>query len=605
MRFLRAWLFCIYFRKGVLILGIFKRLGWFFKEQKKRYVIGVLALFVTAIMTIVPPKVIGSIVDAISQRNLKPDFLCLMLLIFLLSSVMRYLMRYVWRKYIFGTSFILERQIRSRLFQHFMKMDQTFYANHRVGDLMAHATNDVDAVREVAGSGILTLADSLMTGCSTLIAMCIFVDWRLTILAIIPLPFLALEATYLGKKIHDAFSDAQAAFSDLNNKTQESITGVKVIKTLGQEKQDIEDFERHVDKTIAADKKSIVIDSLFDPVTTIILGFSYIMTIVYGGSSVLNGTISIGQLVSFVSYLSELIWPMFAIGRLFNILERGTASYDRIMLLLGEKNHWVQPKLEEHSDVEGELAFDIKEFKYPDQKGRGVNLQNVKFEVKPGKVLGIVGRTGAGKSTILRLLMREFDSYDGKITFGSHDIRDYQMQDFLTQIGYVPQTSFLFSTSIRENVRFAKPLANQKEVEKAAYAADLDEDIVQMQEGYDTEVGEMGVSLSGGQKQRLAIARALMVSPELLILDDSLSAVDAKTEKHILERIKKNRADRTTIMVASRLSSVMGADEIIVIDHGTVVERGTHEQLAKNGGWYQKTFEMQRLEQNIGKGDEA
>lgn len=586
-------------------MGIFKRLDWFFKEQKKRYVIGVLALFVTAIMTIVPPKVIGSIVDAISQRNLKPDFLCLMLLIFLLSSVMRYLMRYVWRKYIFGTSFILERQIRSRLFQHFMKMDQTFYANHRVGDLMAHATNDVDAVREVAGSGILTLADSLMTGCSTLIAMCIFVDWRLTILAIIPLPFLALEATYLGKKIHDAFSDAQAAFSDLNNKTQESITGVKVIKTLGQEKQDIEDFERHVDKTIAADKKSIVIDSLFDPATTIILVFSYIMTIVYGGSSVLNGTISIGQLVSFVSYLSELIWPMFAIGRLFNILERGTASYDRIMLLLGEKNHWVQPKLEEHSDVEGELAFDIKEFKYPDQKDRGVNLQNVKFEVKPGKVLGIVGRTGAGKSTILRILMREFDSYDGKITFGSHDIRDYQMQDFLTQIGYVPQTSFLFSTSIRENIRFAKPLADQKEVEKAAYAADLDEDIVQMQEGYDTEVGEMGVSLSGGQKQRLAIARALMVSPELLILDDSLSAVDAKTEKHILERIKKNRADRTTIMVASRLSSVMGADEIIVIDHGTVVERGTHEQLAKNGGWYQKTFEMQRLEQNIGKGDES
>lgn len=586
-------------------MGIFKRLGWFFKEQKKRYVIGVLALFVTAIMTIVPPKVIGSIVDAISQRNLKPNFLFLMLLIFLFSSVMRYLMRYVWRKYIFGTSFILERQIRSRLFQHFMKMDQTFYANHRVGDLMAHATNDVDAVREVAGSGILTLADSLMTGCSTLIAMCIFVDWRLTILAIIPLPFLALEATYLGKKIHDAFSDAQAAFSDLNNKTQESITGVKVIKTLGQEKQDIEDFERHVDKTIAADKKSIVIDSLFDPATTIILGFSYIMTIVYGGSSVLNGTISIGQLVSFVSYLSELIWPMFAIGRLFNILERGTASYDRIMLLLGEKNHWVQPKLEEHSDVEGELAFDIKEFKYPDKKDRGVNLQNVKFEVKPGKVLGIVGRTGAGKSTILRILMREFDSYDGKITFGSHDIRDYQMQDFLTQIGYVPQTSFLFSTSIRENIRFAKPLADQKEVEKAAYAADLDEDIVQMQEGYDTEVGEMGVSLSGGQKQRLAIARALMVSPELLILDDSLSAVDAKTEKHILERIKKNRADRTTIMVASRLSSVMGADEIIVIDHGTVVERGTHEQLAKNGGWYQKTFEMQRLEQNIGKGDEA
>lgn len=585
-------------------LGIFKRLGWFFKEQRKRYFLGVAALFVTALMTIVPPKIIGSIVDAISQRDLKPGFLVLMLTVFFFSAVIRYLMRYVWRKYIFGTSFILERQIRSRLFSHFMKMDQTFYSKHRIGDLMAHATNDVDAVREVAGSGILTLADSLMTGCSTLFAMCIFVDWHLTVLAIIPLPFLALEATYLGKKIHDAFGDAQAAFSDLNNKTQESITGVKVIKTLGQENEDIEDFERHVDRTIAADRKSIIIDSLFDPLTTVIMGFSYVMTIVYGGASVLHGTISIGQLVSFVSYLAELVWPMFAIGRLFNILERGTASYDRIMLLLGEKNHWVEPKLEEHTEVSGSLDFDIREFKYPDQKDRGVNLTDVRFEVRPGRVLGIVGRTGAGKSTILRLLMREFDSYDGSITFGGHDIRDYQMQDFLTQIGYVPQTSFLFSTTVRDNIRFARPQATQEEVDEAAYAADLDADIEQMQAGYDTEVGEMGVSLSGGQKQRMAIARALMVSPELLILDDSLSAVDAKTERHILERIRKSRSDRTTIMVASRLSSVMAADEIIVIDHGTVVERGTHEQLAHNGGWYQKTFEMQRLEQNAGKGDE-
>ena len=250
------------------------------------------------------------------------------------------------------------------------------------------------------------------------------------------------------------------------------------------------------------------------------------------------------------------------------------------------------------------MRLEVKNLHYGYNASREV-VKGVSFSADEGECIAVLGINGVGKTTMLKCINRIIRPTSGEIFVNGKSIQSMDGNTLAQQIGYVPQTSFLFSTSIRENIRFAKPLADQKEVEKAAYAADLDEDIVQMQEGYDTEVGEMGVSLSGGQKQRLAIARALMVSPELLILDDSLSAVDAKTEKHILERIKKNRADRTTIMVASRLSSVMVADVIIVIVHGTVVERGTHEQLAKNGGWYQKTFEMQRLEQNIGKGDEA
>lgn len=584
-------------------MGIFMRLGWFFKEEKKRYLLGLLALFVTAIMTIIPPKIIGGIVDAIAKHQLTISYLSLMLLIFWASAVIRYLMRYLWRKYIFGTSFILERKMRSRLFKHFMQMDQTFYSGHRVGDLMAHATNDVDAVRDVAGGGILTLADSLMTGCSTLVAMCLFVDWHLTILAIIPLPFLALTASFLGNKIHDAFGDAQAAFSELNNKTQESMTGIKVIKTLGQEQEDIEDFKKHIEKTIAADKKTYQIDALFDPATTIILGFSYLMTIVYGGSSVLNGTISIGQLVSFVSYLAELIWPMFAIGHLFNILEKGSASYDRISVLLAKKSQQAPASLALGNKPSGDLQVNIDEFFYPDNQTQKADLHDIHFTVKEGTKVGIVGKTGAGKTSILRLLMRDFDNYQGQIVWGKQDIRAYHSDDLLEMMGYVPQTSFLFSKTIKENIAFARPHASEQEVRKAAYLADLEADIDAMPQNFMTEVGEMGVSLSGGQKQRLAIARALMVNPKLLLLDDSLSAVDAKTEKHILDRIGDARQGQTTIMVASRLSSVMGCDEIIVVDHGTIIERGTHASLSTNGGWYQKTFEMQKLEEDLKGGD--
>lgn len=572
-------------------MGIFSRLGWFFKHRWKQYSLGVLALLLVAVCNVVPPRIVGIIVDAVSKRTMTINFLIMNLLLLLLVAILGYFLRFVWQKMIFGSSYVLERDLRNRLFRHFMKMDTTFYKKWRTGDLMAHATNDIDAVREVAGPGVLTLADSLITGLSMIFAMGMFVNWKLTFYAILPLILLAVMANILGNKIHNAFMKSQAAFSSINNKTQESIVGVKVLKALGQEKQDEQDFDKYVDENIKANKKSYRLDALFDPLTSLIMGISYVITIILGGLAVIHSQITIGELVSFITYMAELTWPMFAIGSLFNILERGSASYDRITELLGEKSSLVAPRHEVTVSPKGTLDFEIKKFHYPDDKATA--LSKVSFELKEGQTMGIVGPTGGGKSTIISLLMRDFDHYNGQITVDDHDIRDFKLDNYLDTIGYVPQTNFLFSTDIRDNIRFANIDASQEQVEKAAHVADLDNDIKDMEKGYDTFVGELGVSLSGGQKQRLAIARAILSDPGLLILDDSLSAVDSKTERNIEERIAENRRNGTTIIAASRLSSVEYADQILVVDNGTIIEHGTHQELLANKGWYYDTFNLQ------------
>lgn len=321
------------------------------------------------------------------------------------------------------------------------------------------------------------------------------------------------------------------------------------------------------------------------------MGISYTLTIIFGGLAVLQQKITIGQLVSFITYMAELMWPMYAVGSLFNLLERGSASYDRISELLAEKSSLVNPKNALTTIPSGTIDFDIKRFHYPDDKA--IALSEVNFHLDEGQTLGIVGPTGGGKSTIIGLLMRDFDHYNGQIMVGKTDIRDYNLNSYLDTIGYVPQTNFLFSTDIRDNVRFANIHASQSEVEQASYIADLQADIEKMPEKYDTQVGELGVSLSGGQKQRLAIARAILSNPKLLILDDSLSAVDSKTERNIEQRIAKNRQQGTTIIAASRLSSVENANQIIVVDRGTIVEKGTHQELLHQAGWYADTFNLQ------------
>ncbi|MBP2057734.1 ATP-binding cassette subfamily C protein [Lactobacillus colini] len=583
-------------------MNIFKKLGWFFKKEKRRYISGITFLILTAFANLVPPRVLGLMSDQLDKGYISWSEYGILILIVIAAAIILYMLRYFWRKQIWGGAAELERQMRSKLFEHFMRMDATFYQRHRTGDLMAHATNDVTAIQNVAGDGVLTLVDSLVTGGSTMVAMMIFVDWRLTIIALLPLPFLAVGAWKLGDHLHNAFDKSQAAFSRLNNKTQESVSGIKVLKTFGQGKQDTAAFDKMVDQTIEINKKVFKWDALFDPLGTLIIGLTYVITIIYGGLLVTNHTLSVGQLVSFIAYIGNMVWPMFAIGYLFNILERGSASYDRVERLLYEKPQITDENADfdiDKEDIKGDLDYQIDRFAYPDEPELTV-LKNIKFTLKPGQTLGLVGKVGSGKTTIIQLLLREFDKYDGRITLAGKDIRNIPLKVLLNEISYVPQNNFLFSTTIKENIAFSDINASDEKIITASKKSDLHDDILQMPADYNTLVGENGVSLSGGQRQRMSIARALLKNSQILILDDALSAVDAKTETEILSSLRKERANKTTLIAAHRLTSVMDADLILVLKDGQIVERGTHEQLIALNGWYAEMWRRQELQNKVG-----
>lgn len=581
-------------------MSIFKDLMWYFKEEKKAYLSGIFLLLFVALLQLVPPKVIGIIVDEITNGSLTAGALGKWLFLMAASGLAMYSLRYYWRIMIFGSAVKLSRLLRNRLYEHFTSMSQSFYQKRRTGDLMAHATNDLSAIQQTAGAGVLTFVDSLATGGFVIIAMAATISWKLTLIALIPMPIMAVLTSWYGTMLHKRFHKAQEAFSDLNDKTQESITGIKVIKTFGQEKEDIEDFRRQSEDVVEKNLAVARVDSLFDPTISIIVGISFFLSIAFGSRFVLNGDLTIGQLVSFTSYLGLLIWPMLAFGWFFNIVERGRASYDRVSALLDEKID-IQDKPDALDIIPfGNIAYTIRSFTYPtDQEPM---LNDIIFELGQGKTLGIVGKTGAGKTTLLKLLIREFDLGDGRICIGGKDIQDYKMERLREAIGYVPQDHFLFSATVHENIAFAAPDADEEVVFNAAKTANIHSDILEFTDGYDTVVGERGVSLSGGQKQRISIARALVMNPEILILDDSLSAVDAKTEEQILSALKENRKDKTTIITAHRLSAIHHADLIIVLDGGEITERGTHDQLMGQDGWYKDMYLRQQLEELVEQG---
>lgn len=581
-------------------MRVFSQLSWFFKQEKKTYIGGILILFVVALLQLIPPKVIGLVVDEINHQTFTKAGLIKWIAILITVGISLYILRYYWRVLIYGPAVKLSRQLRNQLYQHFTLMPQSFYQRKRVGDLMAHATNDLHAVQQTAGMGVLTLVDSLLTGGFVIITMAATISWKLTLIALIPMPLMGILTSWYGSLLHKRFHKAQAAFSSLNDKTQESISGIKVIKTFGQEKEDIEDFRKSSEDVVQKNISVAKIDSLFDPTISIIVGVSYFLAIAFGARFVLSGELSIGQLISFTTYLGLLTWPMLAFGYLFNIVERGRASYDRISNLLAEKIDINDKENALDDRPSGDIEYKVTEFIYPDD--HTPILKNIHFHIKRGDTIGIVGKTGAGKTSLLKLLIREFETDQGEIRFGGKRLDDYKLQRLREAIGYVPQDHFLFSATIRENIAFTAPDLSDELIYEAAKIAHIHEDILQMADGYDTIVGERGVSLSGGQKQRISIARALLMEPEVLVLDDSLSAVDAKTEEEILSSLRNNREGKTTIITAHRLSAIQHANTIIVLDKGEIIEQGTHEELMEVGGWYKEMYVQQQLEELVEQG---
>lgn len=573
-------------------MSIIQKLWWFFKLEKRRYLVGIVALVLVSVLNLIPPMVMGRVIDAITSGKLTHQDLLLNLFYLLFAAFGMYYLRYVWRMYILGTSYRLGQIMRSRLFEHFTKMSPAFYQNYRTGDLMAHATNDINALTRLAGGGVMSAVDASITALVTLLTMLFSISWQMTLVAILPLPFMAYATSRLGRKTHKAFGESQAAFSELNNKVQESVSGIKVTKSFGYQSDELASFQEVNELTFQKNLQTMKYDSLFDPMVLLFVGSSYVLTLLVGSLMVQEGQITVGNLVTFISYLDMLVWPLMAIGFLFNITQRGKVSYQRIEDLLSQESSVKDPEFPLDGIENGRLEYAIDSFAFEDEE----TLTDIHFSLEKGQTLGLVGQTGSGKTSLIKLLLREYDVDEGAIYLNGHNIRDYRLTDLRSLMGYVPQDQFLFATSILDNIRFGNPNLPLSTVEEATKLAQVYQDIVAMPQGFDTLIGEKGVSLSGGQKQRLAMSRAMILDPDILILDDSLSAVDAKTEYAIVDNLKETRKDKTTIITAHRLSAVVHADLILVLQNGQIIERGRHEDLLAMDGWYAQTYQSQQLE---------
>ena len=580
-------------------MNIIRKIGWFLKLEKKRYIVGILALSLVSVFNLIPPRVIGNVVDNIASGELTNKYLFINLAYLVLAALIMYGLRYVWRVYIFGAAYNLGRLLRFRLFQHFTKMSPSFYQKYRTGDLMAHATNDINSVVMVAGGGVMSAVDASITALVTLGTMVLLISPKLSFIAILPLPFMAYAVNKLGDKNYESFKEAQESFSDLNSKVQENASGVRVTKSFGYGNDEIESFKEINKKVFIKNITASKYNALFNPMVLVFIGLSYTLTLISGGIFISNGEMTVGELVTFVTYLDMLVWPLQAIGWLYNIGQRGDVSYGRIEKLLAEESSVKETAKEGLVAVNGRLEYNISNFVYLDKSV----LSEIKFSIEQGQTLGIVGVTGSGKTTLLKLLLREYDVVDGEILLNGENIKNYKLKDLRSLIGYVPQDQVLFAMSIKENIRFADPAYSDERVEEVTKLCGLYNDIKSMPDGIDTIIGERGVSLSGGQKQRIAMSRALIMNPDILILDDSLSAVDAKTENIILENLKEERKGKTTIITAHRLSAIVHADLIIVMDNGKIIERGTHDELLAQDGWYKETYSNQQLEEKLKGGE--
>lgn len=576
------------------MFDVLSKLGWFFKQYWKQYTVAIVLLMVASGLEVVPPYLLGSIIDLLTTGAMTPAILTKYVLIFIGIIIGGYLLNFVWQFRLFEGAINLEKILRRNLMQHFLRMTPTFYEKNRTGDLMARATNDLNAVSMTAGFGIMTLIDSTVYMGFIIFAMGYMISWKLTFFAMLPVPIMAILIQYLGKIVHERYMKAQDAFGELNDSVLESVAGVRVVRAYVQEKKDEANFADMSEVVYAKNIHTAKINALFGPITKVGTGISYVVALGYGAHLVATEAMTVGQLVTFNVYLGLAVWPIFAIGELINVMQQGNASLDRVQETLNYEADVRNIPNPQMIATPNAIGFDALTFQYPMSQVK--NLQQISLSLKKGQTLGIVGKTGAGKTTFLRQLLREYPIGQGQLSINGIDITAQTKEQILDWIGYVPQDHVLFSRTIRENILFGKEDATQAELQQAIHAAYFEKDLGNLPMGLETLVGEKGVSLSGGQKQRVSIARALIKDPEILMLDDSLSAVDAKTEARIIENIQRERQGKTTIITTHRLSGIQHADVIIVLDDGQIVEQGTHEELLAQQGWYKEQFDRQQLE---------
>ena len=570
----------------------------FLKKYIVSYTIGILILILIDLLQTEVPLIVGDTIDLISVGGFKGGLIGTTLVSLIFIAVTVFLGRIAWRWFIFGSARKIERDMRDQLYSHLQTLSASYFQQHKAGEIMAYMTSDIEAVRMVFAMCFVMGMDALVLGVSTLYKMVVDIDPILSVVAVLPLILVAITATVMGGELHKRFTWRQEAYAQMSDFVEEKLNGIRVVKAFRQEKAENEAFAKENAKTRDANIKEAKMEAFMFPFMRMVAGLSMAVAIGYGGYIAIMGRISVGEFSGFLMFLNMMVWPMACIGRIINLLTRGSASLKRLLNIIEAEPDiydWPESKKNYSEEtVDGSIEAKNLTFSYPDND-RPV-LENVNFSIEKGQTLGIVARTGEGKSTLVNLLLRVSDPEKDMLYIGGKEIHSIPLHRLRKSIGYVPQETFLFSDTVAGNIAFGDRSKSQAEIERAAKLACVHDNIMDFPDRYETMVGERGVSLSGGQKQRIAIARALILDPEILILDDSVSAVDTDTEEQILQHLREERQGKTNIIIAHRISTLQHADKIIVLSDGRIAESGSHEELLAQNGIYADMYNRQLLE---------
>lgn len=568
----------------------------FLKQYWFRYVLGIAFLFLSAYVQVYNPKLLGIIIDLLDSKLIDKQSIFYNLKLLVLVAFLSFATRYIWRYFIVGNARSMECYLRQRLFKHFQSLPMQFYNNRKTGDLMAYAINDVSAVRMAFGPALAMTINGICLSAISIISMVRSVNFSLTILALLPIPVIVIAMFRIGGLVQLRFRTVQESFAAISDRVQENISGIRVIKSYVQEQQEVDNFEVLNEKIKQSNINMVRVSSLLSPMIEVCFGVSFMLNLIYGSSLVRSGIITLGDFVAFNGYLAMIMTPIISVGRVINLTQKGLASYKRLNKIFQAKTDITQEVADNSlHKIAGDIEIKHLNFKYPGCVEYALKDINIKLE--SGRVLGIIGKTGSGKTTLVNLLLRLYKIEEGSIKIGDRDIREYPLEILRDDIGYVPQDNFLFSASVKENIGFFKDNYSIQDIENAAKLSCVYDNIKAFPKGFDTIIGERGVNLSGGQKQRISIARALIKTPQLLILDDALSAVDTKTEEEIINNFADILRDKMAIIIAHRISAVKHSDEIIVMEHGHIIEKGSHEVLLEQKGAYYEIYQEQFKEE--------